>query len=82
MMAPDILSYIQDYADVGYYLYVNPCELNKVLHVLELLAHIEDGLQKMPSKYTSINAFWRDGAQGKKDRSEKVETSSVAETFV
>ena len=57
MMAPDILSYIQDYADVGYYLYVNPCELNKVLHALELLAHIEDGLQKMPSKYTSINAF-------------------------
>lgn len=43
MMAPDILSYIQDYADVGYYLYVNSCELNKVLHVLELLAHIEDG---------------------------------------
>mgnify|MGYP006915882391 FL=1 len=56
-MAPDILSYIQDYADVGYYLYVNPCELNKVLHVLELLAHIEDGLQEMPSKYTSINAL-------------------------
>ena len=46
MMAPDILSYIQDYADVGYYLYVNQCELNKGYHGLELLAPIEDGIQR------------------------------------